>query len=147
MRARMRGQGVRRGGEELGVQGRAHARVHGSGGACGGAWARATVSRAALGACSMGEEGRREREGRKEEKEKKEKEGKWKKSKRKRKREEERERKGEKASTHRWNSRRPLWPGRPRAPRRPVGRRTRSEEKKRDGTAVGIGCWVRERFF
>ena len=40
VRARMRGQDVRRGGEELGVQGRAHASVHGSGGARGGAWGK-----------------------------------------------------------------------------------------------------------
>ena len=98
--------------------------------------ARATVSRAALGACSTGEEGRREREGRKEEKGKKEKEKEKKK----------REREREKSSARRRISRRPLRPGRPRAPRRPVRRRTRSEEKKRDGTAVGIGCRVRERF-
>ena len=58
--------------------------------------ARATVSRAALGACSTGEEGRREREGRKEEKEKKKKRENGKRAKEKekeKKRERERERK------------------------------------------------------
>ena len=39
-RVRTRGQGVRQGGEGLGVQGRAHARVDGSGGARGSAWGK-----------------------------------------------------------------------------------------------------------
>ena len=138
---------MRRGGEELGVQGRAHARVHGSGAARGGAWGKGDGEPSGARGVQHGR-GRKEREGRREGRRirKKEKEGKWKKSKRKRKGEEEREIKGEKASAHRRNSRRPLRPGQSRAPRRPVGRRTQSEEKKRDGIAVGIGCRVRERF-
>ena len=65
MRARMRGQGVRRGGEELGVQGRAHARVHVSGGACGGAWGKGDGEPSGARGVQHGR-GRKEREGRKE---------------------------------------------------------------------------------
>ena len=112
--AGMRGQSVRRGGEELGVQRRAHARMHGSGGARGGAWGKGDGELSGARGVQHGR-GRKEREGRKEGGEGKKKKRENRKKAKEKEKEKKRERKGEKVSAHRRNSLRPLRPGRPRA--------------------------------
>ena len=67
--------------------------------------------------------------------------------KRKKKKEKEKEKEKERERAHADGIRGRLQrPGRPRVPRRLIGRRTRSEEKKEDGTAVGFGCRVGKEF-